>query len=500
MNNETAFIQSILADPDDDAHRLVFADWLEDNGQPERAAFIRAQVRLATMAEDDPDRSALLRDEAAYLPHAQGELIAQERPAWLAKLPDWAAKGLTYERGLPARLRLTARRFAEEAAAIMAVVPVQHVELTAVKAGAGALAACPELSRLRSLTVRSDAVGTVGARALADSPHLAGLHTLVLHGAQITADGVVALAASPHLAGLRDLDLGHNPLQERGNQALANSPHLANLEWLSLQRSHVGPRSVAALARSPHLGKLRELNLQCARLVRVAEALGSSETLASLARLDLTGCEWGPDTAAPLLAPTGLPNLTQLCIGGWPWPARLWEVEPPARLRGRVAIQVQLDEGTEVLAHSPLLAACHTLEVSAYDGLACRAVAAAPAARGLVKLGVEFSHLTTRDVRALAGSPHFAALRDLSLAHNQLNQAGIEALLAAPFVRQLRRLDLTCTHLDMKALLLLAQTNVLAGLRELVLVEQAMRFGRPTIAYDVRDALRRRYGTRVRFQ
>ncbi len=38
-----AFIRSICANPADDTARLAFADWLDDNGEPERAEFIRVQ-------------------------------------------------------------------------------------------------------------------------------------------------------------------------------------------------------------------------------------------------------------------------------------------------------------------------------------------------------------------------------------------------------------------------------------------------------------------------
>jgi uncharacterized protein (TIGR02996 family) len=37
MTSETAFLRDILEHPDDDTPRLIFADWLEDNGDPERA-------------------------------------------------------------------------------------------------------------------------------------------------------------------------------------------------------------------------------------------------------------------------------------------------------------------------------------------------------------------------------------------------------------------------------------------------------------------------------
>ena len=38
---------AILAQPDDDILRLIYADWLQENDQSDRAAFIRAQVSMA---------------------------------------------------------------------------------------------------------------------------------------------------------------------------------------------------------------------------------------------------------------------------------------------------------------------------------------------------------------------------------------------------------------------------------------------------------------------
>lgn len=39
-------LSDIIASPGDDGLRLIFADWLEDAGDPDRAAFIRVQVEL----------------------------------------------------------------------------------------------------------------------------------------------------------------------------------------------------------------------------------------------------------------------------------------------------------------------------------------------------------------------------------------------------------------------------------------------------------------------
>src|SRR5690349_16557452 len=55
MDHEGAFLQAIREQPDDDAHRLIYADWLEEQGGAERtarAAFIRAQCRLAALSDD----------------------------------------------------------------------------------------------------------------------------------------------------------------------------------------------------------------------------------------------------------------------------------------------------------------------------------------------------------------------------------------------------------------------------------------------------------------
>jgi uncharacterized protein (TIGR02996 family) len=44
MTTDERFLQAILDDPEDDALRLVSADWLEEHDQPEWAEFIGVQV------------------------------------------------------------------------------------------------------------------------------------------------------------------------------------------------------------------------------------------------------------------------------------------------------------------------------------------------------------------------------------------------------------------------------------------------------------------------
>jgi uncharacterized protein (TIGR02996 family) len=70
---DAALWRAVVADPHDDAPRLILADWLEEHGQPERAEFIRVQCELAWT--DDP---ALRRREA--------ELLAAHRDAFAGPL------------------------------------------------------------------------------------------------------------------------------------------------------------------------------------------------------------------------------------------------------------------------------------------------------------------------------------------------------------------------------------------------------------------------------
>lgn len=47
MSEQLALLKSIISNREDDTPRLVYADWLQENGQEERTEFIKVQVALA---------------------------------------------------------------------------------------------------------------------------------------------------------------------------------------------------------------------------------------------------------------------------------------------------------------------------------------------------------------------------------------------------------------------------------------------------------------------
>ena len=57
MSDESAFLQAIRANPDDDTTRLVYADWLDERGDA-RGRFVRLHLALRSVAPDHVQRTA----------------------------------------------------------------------------------------------------------------------------------------------------------------------------------------------------------------------------------------------------------------------------------------------------------------------------------------------------------------------------------------------------------------------------------------------------------
>ncbi len=91
MTSDEGFLRAIVDNPDDDNLRLVYADWLEELGDP-RGDLIRVQIALTTGGLE-PQREAELH-------RREQELLTRFGPSWLQPL---AERGWTVEfrRGLP---------------------------------------------------------------------------------------------------------------------------------------------------------------------------------------------------------------------------------------------------------------------------------------------------------------------------------------------------------------------------------------------------------------
>jgi len=178
MGVEDAFLRDILAHPEDDTPRLVFADWLEENGRPERAEFIRVQCELARLNTPHKPRPlcgcrpcVLTRRQleletgdrkTARLPLVNwNEVFAREWPLPAPGDSRWSTK---WRRGFVHALTCSAEDWLFHGRAILDRRPVYEVSLTEWRPHAEELAFDGCTRRLRKLILKQ-AVGVPGLGA-----------------------------------------------------------------------------------------------------------------------------------------------------------------------------------------------------------------------------------------------------------------------------------------------------------------------------------------------
>jgi uncharacterized protein (TIGR02996 family) len=368
--NDAAFLEAIREHPDDDTHRLVYADWLEENGNPERAEFIRVQTELARLDAFDPRMGPLRQREWALRP---GQLAA-----WRAVLGD-LVRVFYFDRGIPATAILPAQAFLANADRLFRVFPGRGVNLMSVYKHSRALAESKHLARLTSLDLTGETVSRAAVKRFAASRHVANLRWLVLSNTGLDWEGARWLGMSPQLDRLEVLELqGNEHLQDVGVGELAAGNGLGGLTSLGLYTTRMGPEGAQALAASPKFGRLTRLDVSCNDLGDAGvTALAASPHLARLEQMPLYQTRVGTAGIRALLSAPFLANFTRLDLGdNW-----------------------LHDETVEVLASSPAM-------------------------RRLKGLKLRRNRIGPEGARALASSPHLAGLAFLDLRGNPLGEKG----------------------------------------------------------------------------
>ena len=227
MTAEDAFLDEIRENPEDDAVRLIYADWLEDRGSPgdaDRAEFIRLQIAAATLR--GPELAGSLRRRAATCSSATGTSGPSRSGAVLGRKTLASAAPVGFRRGFLHELTLDAAELFAHHRALFRLGPIGKLRLLAAGGHGAALAACEPLSRLRELEFADyfrDPLTASDMMALANSPHLGRLRVLRLNRNNLGDAGVYALAGAEWLPGVVDLDLTDNGLSFDGVLALART-------------------------------------------------------------------------------------------------------------------------------------------------------------------------------------------------------------------------------------------------------------------------------------
>lgn len=460
--DRNALLAAIRARPDEDTPRLALADWCDENGDPERAEFIRLQFEAERHAEYTPERLDI--DERV------SALLEKNRAAWIARVPDWALDPewppeiRDFRRGFLHRIAAKAEDLLAHSDDLFAAAPIRKAEIRVIRDGGIALTSSPALARLSEVEL-SFAETPIDLPAFLNSPHLSTLNGLSLKlvgpphpGARFWTSqpmlddaGAIALAGCPGLSGLTELTLGEGTVEVRGIKALVSSPHLSRLRRLDLESNPVGDDGLIQLAISPLVPQLCDLGLRNTHVsARGFQAFLGARPV-QLKRLKLGGGNRFTVGAAGVRALArceALTGLRELDLTFW------------EGFRGNV----------RPIARSPHLSGLRQLDLG-LTGLSDESVvelARSPYLRNLRCLDLQNNQIGNRGITALARSPVLGTVTRLELFNNTgIGDAGAESLATSEHVGELRRLGLVSTGLGIDGLRAITNSPRLSQLRDL---------------------------------
>ena len=502
MDQRDAFFQAILEDPDDDATRLIFADWLEEQNDP-LGEFIHVQFALRDMPTYDARRPQFEERER--------ELLVLHQDEWTASIRRFRARFVPeFQRGFPYRVPLGIWHEAEQ---LVRAAPIQALSFddyweyrpqdsleqalarpafaqireldcgSRVRTDLQALVEAPNAENLRMLSLDPEQWRQQEAKLLAEASFAPQLERLVLGSSYIASnshlcaeDGVIGrLFRRSTFRKLNSLELRTARFRIDEAEALASSPMLKNVESLTISKVGLEPEVMAAFVSGEGVERLRHLDLRSCRLfprsietfcnqsawanrltsfclrstnLKTAwlKQLGKCESFDSLAVLDLRGNTLQDDGATAFAKAKGFGSLQVLNLS-----------------YNRIGT-----DGARALAEG-LPETLHTLDLSwnpiRADG--ARVLAAAEQLRSLRGLDLSYAELGDEGVKALANSPHLASLETLNLNSNGCTDDAVRAITHSDHLQKLTALNLGNNHLTKKGLRELLESPMFSRLAAL---------------------------------
>jgi uncharacterized protein (TIGR02996 family) len=418
------FLAEVLNHPEDDGPRLIYADWLEELGDP-RGEFIRVQCELANTSPFEPQYYDLTERSQA--------LLDEHREKWAGEIKQDIRRA-EFHRGFVDTVTVRARAFAKEADALFRATPVHWLRFNYIKGAGSSLAALPALRKIRSLN---------------------------LSDLKIPEEDLVAILSSPHLAELQELDLSYQsvPLSVQVGRALRNSPSCDTLRSLELigecnrrflnallggagfpKLTHFGVGAEYSEGQFADLGMLNGPALNSLKVrgrLSVDDAQSVSQLpLEQLIRLDAQGTGI-PARGISLFAEKGaFDQVEQLRLG---------------------SCELRISAVRSLLKDRQL-SRCRSLDLSVTRNLAdsgkmpefIRLLSQHAPLSTLREL--HLTHLAGSELEILASSDHLQELQQLELEHIQLSTRAAEAIAQSNWPRSLRQLSLKSATITTRAM------------------------------------------------
>ncbi|MGI9470452.1 MAG: TIGR02996 domain-containing protein [Rubripirellula sp.] len=412
--DERAFLKLILARPDDDDPRLVFADWLGERGDP-RGEFIRVQCRLASMDERDSGR--------IELEFIERQRFAEHGRAWSEPLRERVGAGeVHFRRGLVNQVAMSASLFDAHWKTLAESCPLESVRILNGRDGWETLLASDGLPRLRGLDLSDGQLGLRRLRRLIEGVDLSKLTTLCLGSNNLGSGAMPMITRSPRLSGLESLHLDTLPLDPDGLALLATSEMSRTLSGLSLASASMRDEMLEVLARSDILPRLLRLDLSRNDMLSSdsMQRFVGSPRFAKLREVSFRSCNlWASD------------------------------ISFLARIRQPMALRKL------------------TLERSKWSGSAAKSFGKSVCSKGLAELSLRGCDLDDAMLETILRGDGFDVLRSLDLSRNSLGPAAAEAICGWSRASGISTLNLRDNQIGDQGVATLAEAESLRKLNEL---------------------------------
>jgi uncharacterized protein (TIGR02996 family) len=453
--DRAALIAGILEAPDDDAPRLVFADWLEEQGGEEntaRAEFIRVQIARAKLPQEDGRHSALQAREL--------RLLKRYAPAWHGS--HFAFKKVRFRRGFIEYVHLHLQHFLHHRRQLLALEPVRDVRLTGWHRASEDLvrrvAACEEWRHIESLRIHHQGPHKHPRGELLlllESPYLARLRVLHCPMVSFDEEDRRRYERLPLLRRLREFNLPtlnrhpHNPGAWFSGEGMASvnqwdalrsfrlpgyldlellerlsaTPFWDRLTSLTLALPWATGEGLACLRDRMPEG-LRELRLSPSHSpadYSSADSFFERLSQAPLQGLHLRSIPISTASLRRFLDGTSKCELRQLTLQGGITDEHVRVIAEAPGVKGLQLLQLSWNQNSDVEGVRPLFASEHLAS--------------------LVELNLRTVALTTEDVRTFAGTPGWDRLRSLGLSGRGIESADLAALFASSNLQNLNWLN-----------------------------------------------------------
>ncbi len=480
-----AFLRAIRAAPDDDLPRLVFADYLDETGDPARAEFIRVQCELAQLPDHDPRR----RD----LEDREHDLLSEHEPGWLNGLPGYVQEW-DWRHGFVHEVSASLLQILDNPNDSIAGHPVSSFR--AVPHSADSLdvdAVFWDRIRIRDSDwtnhtwlhglSRFDLSAWNGVNSdFVTNESFVGVKEWNLRDQLMAIDLPGVFDRMPGRSGIRSMSFGgwYHPSELHGTgqswppRVLAESLAGMPLETLLASGANFYIPGLDTLLAAPFAGTLKHLDISDNPIAPDAyRAFEQAHRTMRLDRLDVSGTPLAGIALEPLLHARSLESLTKLEMNGCGSARRNMEVLAGSPFWAQAG-HVRAHSGTipastfEPLAHSQGPPALRLLDLADnyLRTAGVRLLCESPWAGSLTWLALSANYLDDESCAVLARSGRFTHLRTLHLAHNnvrldrgegeQITDAGAAELANEPSLANLRLLSLSntgITHRGVNAVL-----------------------------------------------